>query len=412
MLNLFKDALTDSFAHRALYAIPYGGADFAECTTTAQRIGDSGDPDTWHREWTATANRLFDLAENAATRGHVVSAREAYLRASTYYRVSYFPLYGAPVDPRLLAAFQREAESFQKAATRLDPPGELVEIPYEGTTLPGCFLRADDSEEPRPTLIATDGYDSTLHEMYFYLGLPALRRGYNVLLFDGPGQGRALIEQGLPSRPDWENVVRPVVDYLLTRPDVDTARIALMGWSLGGYLAPRAASGESRLAACIADPGQFDLGAAARGMLAAFHASAEELARFPHISPVVLEPLWQRMLANPNLYWRLKQRALWVHGVETFSSYLNLLPAYTIADRATLIQCPTLVCQAENDPIAQQAEQLYEALTCPKAFLRFTAAEGAGNHCEMEARALFNQRAFDWLDETLAINSTDTNRKS
>ena len=80
-----------------------------------------------------------------------------------------------------------------------------------------------------------------------------------MLAFDGPGQGAALLQRGLVLRPDWENVVAPVVDYALTRPEVDPARIALIGLSLGAHLAPRAASVEHRLAACIADCGAFDL---------------------------------------------------------------------------------------------------------------------------------------------------------
>ena len=409
MLRLFDDALLDSFAQRALFAIPFGGAEFAECVTTARRIGDAYDEDAWHREWTATADRLFGVAEACAARGHRVSAREAFLRASTYYHVSYFPLFGgAPVDPRLAAAFGREAESFREAAARFDPPGEPVEIPYEGATLPGYFLRCADDDTgdaagpPRPTLIATNGYDSTLHEMYYYLGVPALRRGYHCLLFDGPGQGRALIEQGLPGRPDWERVVGPVVDHLVTRPEVDPARIALMGWSLGGFLAPRAASGEPRLAACIADPGQFDLALGMKGLLAGFGVPPEEVTKFPEIAPAVLDRVWERALSDPGLAWRLRKRALWVHGVETFADYLRVLPGYSLAERAALIRCPTLVCQAEGDRIGAQAGLLYDALTCPKAFLRLTAEEGAGDHCEMPARALFSQRAFDWLDETLA----------
>ena len=63
---------------------------------------------------------------------------------------------------------------------------------------------------------------------------------------------------GVKVRPDWEKVVTPVVDYLLTRRDVDSARIALYGGSFGGYLAPRAAAFEHRLAACIADAALFD----------------------------------------------------------------------------------------------------------------------------------------------------------
>ena len=112
---------------------------------------------------------------------------------------------------------------------------------------------------PRKTLIVNGGYDSTAEEAFLFSGAAALARGYNALLFDGPGQGAAIFEDGLVFRPDWEKVIGPVVDYLFTRPEVDRRRVALMGVSFGGYLAPRAASAESRIAACIADPGEFSL---------------------------------------------------------------------------------------------------------------------------------------------------------
>ena len=111
----------------------------------------------------------------------------------------------------------------------------------------------------RPTLIITGGYDSTAEEAYFFGGAAAVARGYTCIAFDGPGQGAAIIENGLGFRADWEVVVRRVVDYAITRPEVDKSKIALLGISFGGYLAPRAASGEPRLAACIADPGEFSL---------------------------------------------------------------------------------------------------------------------------------------------------------
>lgn len=262
----FQDPLFERFAVRALSHALYGGADFGECFVTAAQITPAN-PDSWYRAWTATADRVFQIAESCDAAGRSVSAREAYLRASNYYRTSYLPLFGAPVEARLVEAFDREAEAFARAAVRMSPAVEAVEIPYEGTSLPGYFHRADDTGQPRPTLIATNGYDATVHEAHFAHAVAAVRRGYHCLSFDGPGQGRPLIHQGLVFRPDWEAVVRPVVDYALTRPEVDPQRIALIGWSFGGYLAPRAASGEHRLAACIADPGQWDLLEALRANL-------------------------------------------------------------------------------------------------------------------------------------------------
>lgn len=252
---LSTDSFFDTQAMRTTMHMLYGGANFGECAVTMQNV-PPGDTDAWYRQWTATADRVAAIGDACVAAGHPVSAREAYLRASNYYRTSYVMLFGAPPAPELVHAFDRECASFRGFAIRAEPPIEPVEIPYEGTTLPGYFCPAPATVDRGPTLIATNGYDSTVHEMYFAFAVAANRRGYHCLLFDGPGQGRALIKQGLSMRPDWENVIRPVVNYALTRPEVDPARIALAGWSFGGYLAPRGASGEPRLAACIADPGQ------------------------------------------------------------------------------------------------------------------------------------------------------------
>ena len=77
-----------------------------------------------------------------------------------------------------------------------------------------------------------------------------------------------LYVQGVPMRGDWEAVISKVVDFALTLPNVDAGRIALSGWSLGGYLASRGASGEPRLAALIADPGHWGPAESVRGFLA------------------------------------------------------------------------------------------------------------------------------------------------
>jgi len=401
--TVFDKSMSDDWTHRALAHAVYGGADFGECMTTSRRIAE-GDGDSWYQEWIGTAERVSTIAEASEAEGHRVSAREAYLRASNYYRTSYPFFYGAPVDPRLIEAFDKETAAFRRAAALFDPPVEPVEIPYEGTTLPGYFYRVDDSNERRPTLIATNGYDSTIQEMHFAHAVAAVRRGYNCLTFDGPGQGRALIKQNLHMRPDWENVVTPVVDYALSRPEVDPERVTLIGWSLGGYLAPRAASGEHRLAACIADPGQWDMLEAMKGMFARFSVPQEIVDHLPDVDPKVLQPVFEAIEASPQLTWTFKQRALWVHGVDSMMDYLRITPQYRLSDRADKIRCPTLITWAENDPIAGFAEKLYEALTCPKMLLRFTNAEGAGDHCEVNARTLFHQRAFDWLDGTLEVS--------
>ena len=391
----FDDPLFEEFALRLLTMdeCPLG-----EISATTSLI-EEGDRDGWYRQWTATAERVAGHADESAHAGHTISASDAYLRASSYHRAAYLPLYGSPVDPRLVEAFDKETDTFQKAAALMTPPVEPVEIPYEGTTLPGYFCQADDSGRPRPTLIVTNGYDSTIYELYLDFAV-ALRRGYNLLLYDGPGQGRPLIKQGLVMRPDWEKVVKPVVDYALTRPEVDPEKIAIMGISLGGYLAPRAASGEHRLAACIADPGLWDMLEAAKARFSAL--PKDVLEKFPDVDPEVLEPIVEHIQETPALRWAIIQRGFWVQGVDSLSEYLKISEDYSLKEVVSQIRCPTLLTWAESDPLSWNAELIYDRLRSQKELVRFYDAEGAGDHCETKTRPLFHQRAFDWLDETLA----------
>lgn len=130
------------------------------------------------------------------------------------------------------------AQRHDRAIAHFTTPVDVVEIPFEDLTLPGYHFRVADDGRRRPTVILCNGYDGTVEELYFFNARAALDRGFDVLAFDGPGQGSVLVEQGVHLRPDWENVVAPVVDWLLERPTVDPDRIALIGLSLGGYLAP------------------------------------------------------------------------------------------------------------------------------------------------------------------------------
>ena len=223
----------------------------------------------------------------------------------------------------------------------------------------------------------------------------ATRRGYHVLFFDGPGQGGPLIEQGLTIRPDWEAVIRPVVDLALTLPEVDPDRIALHGWSLGGYLALRGASGEPRIAACIADPGL----AAVMTMdflkgMGLDEAEITGAAPFP-------EAATKAMTADPGMHWKIVQRGFWVHGVSSLQGYLATALTFTLDGRIDGIRCPTLLTMAEDDRLARGAPALLDRLTCSKTLVRYTAAEGAGDHCEVANRSLANRRILDWLDATL-----------
>src|SRR5215471_7495439 len=321
-----------------LRAIDYApaGAQIGEAWAIAAQI-QAGDPTSWYNAWSSYADRLYQLAVKARDAGHRVSARNAFLRASNYYRTAYIFMFALPVDPRVIEAYQNQTDAFRKAAALFERPIETLKIPYEKTTLPGYFIKPDASGAPRKTLLCTGGYDGTCEELFFIIAGGASERGYNVLIFDGPGQGGALVMQKLVMRPDWENVVTPVVDYLVRRGDVDPARIALYGGSFGGYLAPRAAAFEHRLAACIADAALFDPAAMSKKMFPQNIASA--LAKN---DVAVLKPFFNKLQENTTQRFMLG-RGMWVHGAATPWQYFQMFQAYSLADVAGNIRCPTFV---------------------------------------------------------------------
>ncbi|MEU6212121.1 alpha/beta fold hydrolase [Streptomyces sp. NPDC047023] len=386
---------------RSMSHIAYGGADFGEVVTTGERITE-GDYDSWYTEWIATADRVAGEAEKALAAGHRISARDGFLRASNYYRSAEFFLHGNPCDARHDHAYDRSVTCFRAAAALFTPVIEPVEIPYEDTTLPGYFYRVDGSGTPRPTVIMHNGFDGTAEEMHFFGAMAAVERGYNVLVFDGPGMPGPRHHQGLVFRPDWENVITPVVDFAENLPDVDGSRLALIGISMGGVLAPRAAAFEHRLAALIAVDGLYDLGQVAVRNVPGTREEAERLLR-AESAPELDAAFEQAMAHDPIARWAI-HHGMYVMGVDTPRAFSASYLDYTLADGiAERIQCPTLVCDAEEDMFFQgQPEQLYDHLTCPKTFMEFTTEEGAGAHCHPGAMRLSIARIYDWLDDTLA----------
>jgi pimeloyl-ACP methyl ester carboxylesterase len=384
----------ESFSFEALRAAgyaTYGGAELGEVLVTCRRIPE-GDEEAWSAQWAATAERVERIGRDALAAGHRVSAREALLRASNYYRTADFYRREDPANDagsaRLATASQR---TFADAAALLDTPARAVHIPYEGTSLPGYLFLADDSGEPRPTVLYHGGYDSTLEEDYLALAAGALRRGYHVLAFDGPGQGTSVRDQGLHFRPDWEAVVTPVVDFALTLPEVDGDRLALAGTSLGGYLAARAAAFEHRIAACVLHDGVYD-----------FHHAVEAIVGAAADVPGGLEGLMARSVS---VRWAVRN-GLWTFGVADADALVKATEDYTLEGVAQQIACPTLVLDAENDQFfAGQPQRVLDALTCPKELVVFREDEGGGEHCHEGALALWHQRAFDWLDGVLGVSS-------
>ena len=386
---------------RAFGASSYGASEFGEVMATVNRI-TSGDNDSWYNEWNATAERVFAEAEAQLAAGHRISARDSYLRATTYFRGSEFFLHGNPEDLRIYSAYKKSIQAYRACCALYDPPILPVEIPYGNTTLPGYYHRVDESDKRRPLFIMHSGFDGSAEELHGEGARAGIERGYNVLTFDGPGQYGPIHRERLPFRPDWENVVTPVVDFALTLPGVYPQEIALMGVSLGGYLAPRAAAFEKRISALVANDGVYDYGVVNLGPIPPGQRAAAEAAARAKEAPEFDRKLDEFIKTSPIAAWALTH-GMFVTGTSSPRAYVAATLEYHLRNGiAEQISCPTLVLNAEEDMFFKgQPEELYEHLTCSRTFMSFTAAEGAGAHCQVGAQRLAFGRIYDWLDDTL-----------
>ncbi|SEN29433.1 Alpha/beta hydrolase family protein [Paenibacillus sophorae] len=152
-------------------------------------------------------------------------------------------------EPIRLECYKKSVEAFRQAIQLMSENCAQIDIPFEDGYLSSYLFTVD---KDAPTLIFIGGYDSTVEELYFAGGAAALKRGFNVLIFDGPGQGEALRIQKTVARFDFEKPVSAALDYLEDHTEIDTNKfVALLGMSLGGYYAARAAAFEKRIDACI-----------------------------------------------------------------------------------------------------------------------------------------------------------------
>jgi dienelactone hydrolase len=390
--TLLADPAFNFSALIVLGAAGYGASEVGEVLSAVDRINARGlGYDSYFDEFFALGESLRGRAEAALAANHKVSARAAFLRAAAYYNQGLFFVLGTKDPSRETAVYQVMQACWDKAAALFSPVFERVDIPYEGTTLPGYLLKPPGVAARRPTVILNNGSDGQNIDLYSYGGLAAIERGYNALIFEGPGQGSMLFERKIPFRPDWEKVVTPVFDYLAGRPDVDPKRIALVGLSFAGELCGRAAAYEHRLAALCLDPGCPD---------ATVGWPKEILAIGDAGDRAKVNAIWAEVMkgATPEEKFMLDKRSEIYVAADAYD-LLRDIKQYVCVDDMPKITSPTLVLDPEGEQFYPGGSQwAYDLLTCEKKLVKFTVAEGANLHCEPMAPQRRSEVIFDWLD--------------
>jgi Esterase FrsA-like len=369
-----------------------GGSEIGESFYAASLVREN-DPQSWVAAWTTVARQVERRAEQAVAAGHAVSAREAYLRAYVYYRAAL-----ACIDPLNAAAeptWHQAVDCFRRSAALMDPVAEPVLVPCDGAELPGYFIAPDDDEAKRKTLIMVGGGDTYVEDLYLIIGPAAVKRGYNLLIVDLPGQG-GLPFEGLYMRPDTENQLPAVVDYALSRPEVDDAGLAAYGISYGGYILPRALSCERRIRA-----------AAVCSVLSDFHAwmtqsrMSERLGSNRDSLP--MKALVRMLNLRPSLI--LLDTYAWRWGARTYADMLDIARDFTLDPAA--VSCPLLSIVGEKEYTTSTVSRRFQddairANRNPESRLIVVrASDGGDAHAIGTNLSLMAQLVFDWLDEVL-----------
>lgn len=332
-----------------------GGVDYYDIERTVGRMDGWDD---WGPAWEARSAEVEGQAEDAWRDGRRLTAVQLFLKASTYYHMAYF------IYTRDRAVHERGlrkmVELHDRVLPDLEPPVEKVTIPFEDSRLVGLFSRPRGQGHP-PVVVFIPGLDSTKETRHRARG-GYLRRGMAVLSIDGPGQGET--SQWLHIRPDYETAVAAAIDYLESREDVDTGRVGISGFSLGGYYAPRAAAFEPRVRACVGNCGPYDW--------------SECLPIVPQVT-----------------------REAYQHysGAGSMEEAYDLARAMTLRGTAERITCPLLIIHGKLDPLIpwEQGQRIVDEARGPKRFALFEE----GNHGVNNLSYLAGPLAADWLAEQL-----------
>lgn len=327
-----EDADLEAQLHRTAAATYSQSADLGEIAVTAQRISPS-DINSWFTEWDLLAERTFSLGEASIKKQNTVTACKAYLRATEYWRQAIFYVRDNLDDPRLLKGWQAHRKSFIKAAALLPWHTTITNLPYESGQMRLYFMRPQKDTVARPTVLAPCGFDSTAEAGYAATAYMALPRGYNVILWEGPGQGGMLYEHHIPMRPDFEHALSPVIDWALTQPGVDPNALILIGRSFAGYFAARAAAFEHRLAALVLDPGQVEF---TSRIVPALISQAQWQSL--HEKTPDPEDSIEKLLQNPKTYRFYAPRMASV-GVDNLSDFFRRMTKYTIEEIYVALPC-------------------------------------------------------------------------
>jgi dienelactone hydrolase len=369
MLGFFQP--TGPFETQALRLVAeaqQGGGDLFDIARVCRSLRP-GDKEGWERAWVRLAEATEEKAKRELELGHRRTSMQNFFHANQYYRMSDVFLTAAE-EARKKARFLKSQENFRAAARLHVPPIETITVRCGNEEYEGYFCHPVNPAPRRwPAVFLVGGADAFAEEIFFN-GRQILERGWALLLVDTPGRGSSLYVKGIPTRHDYEVPVKACIDYLVTRPEVDAERIALIGISMAGYYVPRAAAFEPRVKALIAWSGCYSV--------------LDDLYLFcEHLRPTL-----QRLL-----------------GGVSDAEARERLRAFTLQGIAQRITCPTLITHGAEDRLmrVEGAKRLFEEIGSSDRTLKIYDDPTVGGtiHCSHDYWAHNVPFMLDWLEDRL-----------
>jgi alpha-beta hydrolase superfamily lysophospholipase len=276
---------------------------------------------------------------------------------------------------------------------------ERVDVPYGANHLNAVYYPAHNTNT-QPLIVFHGGYDTIVEELYFFLAAVANSRGYSVLTFDGPGQGEPLRKQGLTFTHEWEKPTSAVLDaFFATHPTPQ--KIVLIGLSMGGYLAPRAAAFESRIDGVVSYDIFFDV----QDAILYNAPPIIRLLRRRGRDAVVDALAASACRVNPGVRWVIANGS-WTMGSTGLTGLLDAARLYTLAGVADRITQDVLIFAGTDDQFIPftQIELYQHALVNARSVTTkvYDRASGGHEHSQLGATTLWQSDFFDWIEEKFA----------
>ncbi|KAL5351907.1 hypothetical protein ACLOAV_003769 [Pseudogymnoascus australis] len=378
----------------------YSGADVGSILGAAKDI-IPGDMASFSSVFHRLANETKAAALNPFNAHDPINVRDTWFSAATYFRRADFYLHGDWDNPLIDELWVEQITAFDNAMATLPIPGRRLQVATDDFTIEAIwYATSTRNRTRRPTLILGNGYDGSQEDLYHTVVAPALARGWNCLTYEGPGHPSVRRNQGLGFIPEWERVITPLVDYLLTeRADVvDPDRLALFGYSFGGSLAARAAAFEPRIKALLLNGGVWDAYDAWVTKLSPALLELLEAGNKEQFDKITLE-----MRDDPevpaSIRWGINQ-GLWSFKTKSPYDYFQMAKLHTLKGISDGIKTPTWIADGElEDIFAGHGQLVQDALGDIATLHMFKGV--AGHHCQAGALQEMNRVMFGWLKQTL-----------